>query len=117
MALSHKNFSDETKKKIAWVTKMYHQWHAYRHHLGLDQCDLDKKETVTRDSVIFAVCRFITEVKKVDGSDFPGKTLYELVICIQFHLETMGFLWQIINDEIFQDVKYTLDYMMKIRTQ
>ena len=92
VSLSHKHFSEETKK-IQWVIKMYCQWRAYHHHLGLQRitCDLEKKDTITPEALIFALCRFLTEVKKVDGSKFPGKTLYHIVICIQFHLETMRF--------------------------
>ena len=37
---------------------------------------------ITRESLIFAMSRFITEVKKVDGSEYPGKTLYDIVICV-----------------------------------
>ena len=60
---------------------------------------------------------FITEVKKVDGTDFPCKTLYNIVICIHFHLETLGFGWKIIKKEAFKDIKFTLDSIMKIHTR
>ena len=87
--------------------------------MGLEYiyCDLDDKATITKESLMFALCRFITEVKKIDGSDFPGKTLYNIVVCVQFHLETMGFGWKIINEDSFKEVKFTLDNMMKLRTQ
>ena len=55
----------------------------------------------------------VTEIRKLDGSEFPGKTLYEIVLCIQFYLETHGFAWKIVDDEIFHVVKYTLDNVMK----
>ena len=116
--LTHKNFSKETMKKVKWVLKMYREWRNYRQVNGFEQigCDLDNKDTISRDGLIFALTRFITEVKKVDGSDFPGKTLYEIVVCIQFHLETLGFGWKLINEEGFKDVKFTLDNVMKMRT-
>ena len=53
-------------------------------------------------------------MKKVDGSDFPGKTLYDIIVCVQFHLECMGFAFKLINDERFHDLKYTLDNTMKL---
>ena len=55
-------------------------------------------------------------VKKIDGSDFPSKTLYNILICIQFHLETIGFPWGIISDEAFIDIKFMLDNLMKFYT-
>ena len=55
-------------------------------------------------------------MKKLDGTEFPGKTLYDIVICVQFYLETLGFSWKLLNNEAFTDVKFTLDNIMKMRT-
>ena len=95
---------------------MYMEWRSYQHDLGFDYiaCDLEDDSTITGTSLTYALCRFITEVKKVDGADFPGKTLYDILICIQFHLECLGFAFKIINDPTFCDVKYTLDNSMKM---
>ena len=119
IAMSHKTFSDETKKKIRWAVKMYGQWRGYFHHLGLEfiTCDLDDIVTVTPDSLMFALCHFLMEVKKVDGSDFLGKTFYDIAICIQFHLEMKGLSLRIINDDAFATLKFTLDNIKKLRTQ
>ena len=88
--LSHKNFAPDTMKKVRWVTKMYRDRRNYRHSLGLEfiQYDLDDKYTITKDRLIFALVHFITEVNKVDGTDFPGRTLYDTIVCLQFHLKT-----------------------------
>ena len=77
-------------------------------------CDLDDMSTISENSVKFGLWHFITEIQKVNGSDFPGKTLYDIVVCIQFHLETLGFGWKLINDEGFKDVRFTLDNIMKL---
>ena len=45
--------------------------------------DLDKA------SVQAALCAFITEVKKMDGADFPPRTLYEILVCLQMGLEML----------------------------
>ena len=89
----------------------------YRHGQGLDyiHCDLEDKATITAESLKFALCRFITKIKKVNGEDFPGKTLYLIVVCVQFHLECLGFAFKLINDPAFKDLKYTLDNTMKAR--
>ena len=70
---------------------------------------------ITAETLKFALCRFITEIKKVNGEDFPGKTLYLIVVCVQFHLECLGFAFKLINDPAFKDLKYTLDNTMKAR--
>ena len=119
VSMTCKNFSDETMKKIRWVTKMYHEWRIYRHSLGLEHisCDLDEVSTISEESLKFALTRFMTEVKKVDGSDFPARTLYDIIICVQFHLETLGITWKLISDDEFIEVKFTLDNLMKLHTQ
>ena len=58
---------------------MFCEWHQCRHNSGLQfiHCDFDGVETITQESVLF-----LTEVKKIDGSPFPGKTLYDMVLCV-----------------------------------
>ena len=72
---------------------MYHEWRGHWNAIGLEYigCDLEDRATVTGQSLTFALCRFITEVKKIDGTDFPGKTLYHIIVCMQFHLECLSF--------------------------
>ena len=117
--LSYKNFAPDTQKKIKWAVKMFHEWREFRHSGGFDfiYCDLDNKASITEESLNFALPRFLTEVKKVDGTDYPGKTLYEILICIQFHLESIGFGWKLLNQECFKGVKFMLDNVMKMRTR
>ena len=113
----HKNFSDETMKQVCWIRKMYREWGNYRHSNGFDYiaCDLEDKATISAESLKFALCRFIMEVKRLDGNDFPGKMLHHLIICIQFRLECLGFVLKLVNDPAFHDVKFTLDNTMKAR--
>ena len=116
--LSHKNFSPDTMKKVKWVRNMYVTLRNHRNTSGVEQivCDLEKKETFSETDLAYALCRFITEVKKLDGTEFPGKTLYDIVICVQFYLEILGFSWKLLNNEAFTDMKFTLDNVMKMRT-
>ena len=79
-------------------------------------CDFDDKSTISQETLNFAIPCFITEVKKLDGGDFLGKTLYNIVICVQFQLESIGFTWKLLNTDTFKDVRFTLDNMMKLRT-
>ena len=60
--------------------------------------------------------RFITEVKKVNGNPYPAKTLYDIVICVQFQLELMGFCYKLLNDDDFRQIKWSLDNIMKMHT-
>ena len=113
--LSHKNFSAETMKKVRWARKMYREWRMSRESLdgGQIPCDLEDQATITGASLHYALCHFITEIKKLDGTEYPGKTLYDIVICLQFHLECLGFAFKLIHGDQFRDVKYTLDNTVK----
>ena len=55
-------------------------------------------------------------MKKIDGSPFAGKTLYDMVLCIQFHPEAHGVNWKLINEDMFKDLAFTLGNLMKERT-
>ena len=86
-AMSQKKFGDETYKKMRWVLKMYNDWRNFRNsegHLNKIDCNLEDSTTITTESLVYALCRFLTEVKKLDGTEFPGRTLYDILICVQF---------------------------------
>ena len=119
-SLTKKKFSMETMKKVNWVKNMYQGWMYSRNaSSGVNEitCDLDDIGSITQISLKYGMCHFITEMKKIDGTEFPPHTLYDLVICIQFHLETKGFSWRLISDNVFKDLKFTLDNLMKQRTE
>ena len=115
--LSHKNFSEETMKQMRWVRKMYREWRAFCHSCDLIFicCDLEDRAMITAESLKFALCHFSMEIQKVNGEEYPGKTLYHIVVCVQFHLECLGFAFKLINDPAFKDVKFTLNNTMKVR--
>ena len=118
--LTHKKFSDEINKKIRWVVKMFCEWRLQRNVKESDNnvsCDLDNISTVTKENIVSDMCRFLTEIKKRNGADFPGKTLYDIVICVQFHLETNGISWKLLGQDIFSDIRFTLDNLMKQRCE
>ena len=108
-------------KKMRWVKKMFTEWRIYRNSISRGEkifLDFNNLVTITEENVVYAVTRFITEVKKLDGTDFPGKTLYDIVICLQFLLDTMGYCWKLLNESesVFLKIRYTLDNMMKRHT-
>ena len=113
--LANKNFSEETMKQIRWVRKMYNEWHAFRNgsESPFIECDLEDKATISVQSLQFTLVRFVMEIKKLNGDDYPGKTLYHIIICIQFYLECLGFAFRLLNDPFFKDLKFTVDNTMK----
>lgn len=87
MSFSKKKIAPETNKKIQWVVNMYEQWKEYCNAVpGTDKilADLEDSTTLYPDSVNYTFCWFITEKCKLDGTNFPPCTLYEIAVYLQF---------------------------------
>ncbi len=117
--LSKKTFSDNTNCKINWAMNLYCDWYFKRCKAA--ECDsrikwsnLESGQLVVANLAYSLSC-FISEVRKKDGGEYPGDSLYQLVICIQFHLEHTGRHWKLIDGEDFLPLKFTLDNLMKER--
>ncbi len=70
---------------------------------------------ISKPNLAYSLSCFLSEVRKKDGSEYPGDTLYQLLICLQFHLERTGRHWKLIDGEDFIPLKFTLDNLMKER--
>ena len=77
---------------------------------------MDDISTLTKLSIVSGLFGLVTEVKKLEGSEFPGKTLYNLIIYTQFHCKTLGFSCKLLFNEECKDIKFTLDNLMKQRS-
>ena len=60
-----------------------------------------------------ALSRFVLEVRKTNGEDYPAETMYEIIISLQMYLESNGRVLKLLNDEEFTPLKNTLDAKMK----
>ncbi len=36
--------------------------------------------------------------EKMNGDEYPPKTIYEMVVCVQMHLEMQGIFWKLLDD-------------------
>ncbi len=118
--LSHKNFATNTENKICWVTQLYLDWWFDR--LKKPDCDprirwchLQEHKLLNKSNFCVAICAFISEVCKKDGAEYPGTTLQQLVLMIQFYLEKHGLCWKLLDDNEFCSLHNTLDNLMKER--
>ncbi|XP_070568245.1 zinc finger MYM-type protein 2-like [Ptychodera flava] len=110
-----------TLNKNSWAVNTFNFWQNERNKLALDpsfniSVIHPKLEEMTKDELNFALSRFVSEIKKKDGNDYPGQSLYELVMIIQNHLSVMGKSCQFLNDPTFKQLKDTLDCIMKTRS-
>ena len=82
-------------------------------HAGIDKVDLFDKESFN-----YVMCQFVPEVVKLkDGTDYPGKTLYEMVTSIQKYLIENKLPWKLLDDVEFVEIRNVLDNTMKECTE
>ncbi len=115
VAMGRKRFADNTEQKVNWAAQMYQDWRNFRLMNGCTDphvmsVDIDSLSKLDKVSLSYSLSNFIMEVRKRNGTDFPGQTLYQIVICLQFFLETQG---KLVDDPVFIRFKNTLDNVMK----
>ena len=119
--LKQHNFALQSKKKIKWCLGMYDQW---RNNRLLDpyvaneikRANLSSLFTFSAGDLEYALCRFVREVKKIDGSDFPPNTVRELVIMVQMYLNENSINWKLLDGELFPNLCNVVDNTIKERT-
>lgn len=71
---------------------------------------------MTEEEICFNVCRFILEVRKQNGDDYPADTLYELLLSLQHYMRVNGRKVKFLDDECFLPIRNSLDNRMKYLT-
>ena len=117
---SKKKFAPQSKRKILWAVNMYSDWRKYRKQQPMPpreivSADLDVIGSFTKDDLCFSLSRFVREVKKIDGSDYPPNTIRELVLMIQMHLHENEVYWKLLDDPVFLCLCNVVDNTMKER--
>ncbi len=120
--MSHKSFAPSTDRKIAWAASLYEEWR--QHRLQTDEKDRHEiswgalqNPNLKEADLSFCLCSFINEIRRKDGGEFPPKSLYEIVLLIQFKLEKRGLMWKLVDGVDFTRVRFTLDNVMKKRAE
>ena len=109
----------QTRKKALWAAGVFDQWRVWRNQKAETDKDISivhpPLQMLTKDELDFCLCRFICEVRKADGAEYPGKTCYEIVTSIQKYLEINGKCFKLLSDTDFKQFQLTLDSEMKAR--
>ncbi len=116
--LSVRSFSVNTDCKVQWVCEMYHDW--WFSHVAQVDCDsrikwaqLEMCQTGLKANFCYSLCHFLSEIRRKDGNEYPGKTLHEIMICMQFYLQKVGVEWKLLDDPAFVKLRHTLDNLIK----
>ena len=106
----------DTHKKLHWAVNMYEEWCVQRNKhpdYAPIHASMFNISTITKLNLSYGLCSFLSEVCKVNGEEFPGKTLYEILISLQIYLEMKAIHWKLLDDSEFVNIKFTLDNLMK----
>ena len=122
--LKKRHLKKKTFSKMQWGVRAYNDWRNQRlmdkssFDAKLLEADLTNVPNLSKENLVHALCMFIPEVTKLkDGSDYPGKTLYEMVTSIQKYLHQNNKFWKLLDDCEFRDVRTVLDNVMKERAE
>ena len=107
---------ENTKIKQRWATKMFREWHLeWKSRLDstLKVCkDMDE---MTASDLNYCMKFFIADVRKVDGTKYPPRTLKELTAMIQhFFQKEHKKNWSLFRDKEFQEFREVLDAEMRL---
>lgn len=113
-------FADATMTKMRSVVRLFRDWQAHRSRTAVEKPDLNMSpinvqlEAMTGDELNYAIARFVVEVKKENGDEYPGETLRGMVVMLQLYLETLGREYKFLSDD-FMQLRNTVDTIMKER--
>ncbi len=115
-----KTFAPATNKKIGWAVKLFVKWQKDRLARGLGGVQIESSDILDPqadvDYLKNTICLFLSEVRRADGKEYPGPSLYNIVVMLQLHFDRQGKTWKLLDDPQFCCIKNTLDNLMKQRS-
>ena len=114
-ALRQSRIPQTTLEKVKWGVNLFYKWHN-EWKIGLDggfkvYKDLDQMD---KSDLNYCLKFFLSDARKVNGQEYPPRTLKEIVACIQHNLNyELKQPWSIFKDEAFMEPREILDAVMK----
>ena len=96
-----------TLKKLEWGRALFEKWRVSRNSAidsnqpgygGRTKFASLLNLAETPNVLCVALCRFISEVRKQNGEDYPPNTVYDLAVTIQMYLDKHGFHFKFFDD-------------------
>ena len=118
--MSRKVFAPQSRKKMKWAMNLYSEWRANRiGNPGVSSCivnaNLDRFDSFTKGELAYSLCRFVREVRKLNGTENPPNTIREIVVMIQMFLHQNGINWKLLEGDEFLSLRNVVDNTMKER--
>ena len=84
--------SDASRRKWNWVLNIFEEWRETRNEAVLkvensgEPVPNQRIDEMSDEDLDFFLGRFVAEVRKEDGQEYPGKTIYEMICSLQCYL-------------------------------
>ena len=110
-----------TRYKDEWAVRAFEAWRSNRLTLGQNdnsiRCFPMPLQYMSAAELNDSISLFVFEVKKQDGTEYPGNSLHGLVCAIQRYLKSeCGKNVRFFNDDFFSKLRTSLDTVMKERS-
>ena len=103
-----------TTKDTAWCISLWEQWRKARNSRSKEQVPSDICMLTTSQLLQYWLSRFVLEVRKKDGQEYPPGTLYHIVCGIMRFLRQNGKPeLDFFKERLYADFRTTLDAEMK----
>ena len=112
----------KSEAKIDWAVSAFTDWRndrlaKFQYDPSIYFADLTQLESLQKDNLNHALCRFIPEVTKKRGDGgYPGATLYQMIVAIQKYLVVNKVKGRLLDDVEFDDMRTVLDNVMREQT-
>ena len=118
--MSKKKFAPQSKRKITWAVNKYQEWRRNRlmtpgTSSEVVNANLELINQFSKYDLAYSLARFIHEVRKMDGSEYPPNTVREIIIMIQMYLHECNVFWKLLDQPEFMGLCNVVDNMMKER--
>ena len=111
-----------TESKVDWAVTAYNDWRDerlknFQYDPAIYFTDLRNVNNLEKDNLQHSLCRFIPEVTKKRGEgQYPGATLYQMIVAIQKYLFINKLKWKLVHGDEFEEMRTVLDNVMQKRT-
>ncbi|XP_067054073.1 uncharacterized protein [Acropora muricata] len=116
--------SDASRRKWNWVLNIFEEWRETRNEAVLkvensgEPLLNQRIDEMSDEDLDFFLGRFVAEVRKEDGQEYPGKTIYEMICSLQCYLrfQRKGPLFLIDKKGCkFRNLNSALNFVLKER--
>ena len=102
---------DKTKQDTKYCIKLWSEWRRHRETETGDK--IPEIQTMMPNQLTHWLSRFVVEVRKLDGTEYPPNTLYHICAGIQRSLRDSGLILDIFKDPQYSPFQNSPDGEMK----